>query len=93
MNGGGFMHGGCVMAFADFTLFAIADDILKERYAVTAAFNAEFLGPSRPGDLMEGTGEIVKDTRSMIFVRAIITANGEPVMSVSGVLKKTGSRT
>ena len=27
MNGGGFMHGGCVMTFADFCLFVIARDV------------------------------------------------------------------
>ena len=30
MNGGGFMHGGCLMTFADFALFAIATDELAD---------------------------------------------------------------
>ena len=28
MNGAGFMHGGCLLTFADFALFAIATDCL-----------------------------------------------------------------
>jgi len=27
MNGGGFMHGGCFLTFADFACFAIAHDV------------------------------------------------------------------
>ena len=41
MNGLGFMHGGCMMTFADFSLFAIADDHLdEETSAVTVSKQA-----------------------------------------------------
>lgn len=51
MNGGGFMHGGCMMTFADYSLFAISWAHLKDVRAVTVSLNGEFLGPARPGDL------------------------------------------
>ena len=95
MNGGMFMHGGCVMTFADFCLFAIANDVLRESHSVTATFNGEFVGTARPGDLVEGRGEVVKAGRSMVFVRGIISnasAGGAPMMSFSAVLKKTTRR-
>lgn len=92
MNGGLFMHGGCVMTFADFCLFVIARDVIDGSRTVTATFNGEFVGTARIGQLVECTGDVVKAGRSMVFVRGIITCEGEPVMSFSSVLKKTGTR-
>ena len=92
MNGGGFLHGGCVMTFADFCLFAIARDELTEHHAVTATFNGEFVGTAHPGDLVECTGEVVKAAKSLVFVRGIISCKGEPVMSFSATLKKRAKR-
>jgi uncharacterized protein (TIGR00369 family) len=95
MNGGGFMHGGCVMTFADFALFVIARDAILGSMTVTATFNCELVGTAREGDLVECRGEVVKAGRSMVFVRGLITnasAGGEPMASFSSVLKKTPRR-
>ena len=92
MNGGGFMHGGCVMTFADFALFVIAREDTQGVGSVTATFNCELVGTARQGDLVECVGEVVKAGRSMVFVRGIISnasAGGEPMASFSSVLKKT----
>ena len=88
MNGGLFLHGGCVMTFADFSLFVIARDVLQNSHSVTATFNGEFVGTAHIGDLVECRGEVVKAGRSMIFVRGLITCGDETVMSFSSVLKK-----
>jgi acyl-coenzyme A thioesterase PaaI-like protein len=96
MNGGMFMHGGCVMTFADFSLFWIAGDAIAGVRSVTATFNGEFVGSCGIGDIVECTGEVVKAGRSMVFLRGIISnasAGGEPMMSFSSVLKKTPRRT
>ena len=92
MNGGLFLHGGCVMTFADFCLFVIARDVIDGSKTVTATFNGEFVGTAGIGKLVECTGDVVKAGRSMVFVRGIISCEGEPVMSFSSVLKKTGTR-
>jgi acyl-coenzyme A thioesterase PaaI-like protein len=96
MNGGLFMHGGCVMTFADFALFVIARAAIAGTPTVTATFNCELVGTAREGDLVECRGEVVKAGRSMVFVRGIISnasAGGEPIASFSSVLKKTRPRT
>ena len=96
MNGGGFMHGGCVMTFADFALFVIAKHAINGQASVTATFNCELVGTAREGELVECRGEVVKAGRSMVFVRGLITnasAGGEPMASFSSVLKKTTPRT
>ncbi len=92
MNGGGFLHGGCAMTFADFALFVIARDVIDGSRTVTATFNGELVGTAHEGDLIECTGEVVKAGRSMVFVRGLITTGGEPVMNFSSVLKKMGPR-
>jgi acyl-coenzyme A thioesterase PaaI-like protein len=89
MNGGGFLHGGCVMTFADYALFVIAGEVIQGGMSVTATFNGEFVGTAHVGDLVECTGEVVKAGKSMVFLRGIIESGGEPVMSFSAVLKKT----
>ena len=92
LNGGGFLHGGCAMTFADFALFVIARDVIDGSKTVTATFNGELVGTARAGQLVECRGDVVKAGRSMVFVRGLITCEGEPVMRFSSVLKKTTMR-
>lgn len=87
MNAGGFMHGGCVMTFADSCLFMIARPALKGRYGVTATLNGEFTGSAHVGDLVEGSGEIVKAGGSLVFVRGLVSNGGEPMLNFSGIIK------
>lgn len=87
-NGGGNVHGGALLTFADFSLFMIASAILPEFHGVTATLNAEFVGAARPDRLLTARGDVVKAGRSLIFVRGVIDDEGEAVMSFSGVIKK-----
>ena len=92
LNGAGFMHGGCLMTFADYALFEIAREALGDQRGVTATFSSEFVGAVSEGQFVACTGEVVKAGRSLIFVRALVTADDEPVLSFSGVIKKVGPR-
>ncbi|MEO8114415.1 MAG: PaaI family thioesterase [Phenylobacterium sp.] len=93
MNGGEFMHGGCVMTFADYAIFVIGREALADSHNVTATFDGQFVGTARVGDLVECTGEVVKAGRSMVFLRGLITNGAEPMMNFSAVIKKTKPRT
>lgn len=92
MNAAGAMHGGCILTFADQSLFAIAYRSLEGVPAVTASLNGDFIGPVQVGDLVECTGEVLRAGRSLVFVRGLIETGGEPVMAFSGVLKKVPPR-
>lgn len=92
MNGSGAMHGGALMTFADYTLFFVCKETLADAPAVTAACNCEFVSAVGAGDLVEGTGEVVKAGRSMIFVRGTLSVRGEPVVAFSAVVKRSGGR-
>ena len=88
MNGGGVMHGGCLMTFADFALFAIANKEMDGGYGLTVAFTSEFLDGPKVGEWVEARGEVLRAGRSLVFVRGIVTADGRPCLNFSGTLKK-----
>lgn len=93
MNLGGSVHGGCLMTFADFALFAIAaDDIGEGGYGVTVAFTSEFLVGAKQGQLIEARGEVLRAGGSLIFVRGLVTADGTPCLNFSATLKKITPR-
>ena len=88
MNGGGHMHGGCMATFADYALFMIADEALKDVGSVTASLNCEFVDGAQEGELIEARGEVVRAGGSMVFVRGLITASGRPITNFSAIIKK-----
>ena len=93
MNGGGFMHGGMLMAFADFALFVIAHDELRDSHSVTLSCQTDFLAGSTPiGEVVYADGEVTRATRSLIFVRGQ-TYVGDTILSTfTAILKKTKPR-
>ncbi|MGD9980764.1 MAG: PaaI family thioesterase [Hyphomonadaceae bacterium] len=92
LNGGGTIHGGALMSFADFALFAIAYKALAGGHAVTLTCNSEFIGAGTLEGAVEAEGEVIRDTRSVIFVRGLVTQASRPLLSFSGTLKKIARR-
>ena len=88
MNGGGVMHGGCLMTFADYALFCIADEELQGTGSVTASMNCEFIDAARIGDLVEASGEVVRAGRSLVFIRGMVTTSGKPLLNFSAIVKR-----
>jgi acyl-coenzyme A thioesterase PaaI-like protein len=92
MNGGGFMHGGCLMTFADYALFCIATDDLGDGGSVTASLNGEFIGSAGVGDLIEATGEVIRAGGSLVFIRGLVSTSGRPLLNFSAIIKKVRRR-
>ncbi|MAW91144.1 MAG: thioesterase [Altererythrobacter sp.] len=92
MNGAGFMHGGCLMTFADSALFTIATDALAGSHGVTMHLAGDFLDPARCGQLIEARGEVVRAGGKTIYVVGKITADGQPVLSFNGIIRKITRR-
>ena len=88
LNGGGTIHGGALMSFADFALFAIAHNELAGSPAVTVTCNSEFLSAGDLSGPVEAHGEVLRSTRSLIFVRGLVTQASRPLLAFSGTLKK-----
>jgi uncharacterized protein (TIGR00369 family) len=92
MNGGGFLHGGCLMTFADAALFTIAREEMHDSFGVTMHLSGDFLAAARPGQFVEARGEVTRGGGKTIFVRGIATADGTPILSFTGIIRKTGNR-
>lgn len=92
MNGGGFMHGGCLMTFADGALFSIARKELEGFHAVTLHLSGDFLAQVEVGQLVEARGEVVRGGGKTIFVAGVVTADGVPALRFDGIVRKLNRR-
>ncbi|MDG5748517.1 PaaI family thioesterase [Qipengyuania sp. XHP0207] len=88
MNGAGSMHGGCMMTFADFALFTIAQEELGENFGVTINLSGDFLGGISVGQMVEARGEVTRGGGKTIFVRGLVTGDGTPALSFTGIIRK-----
>lgn len=95
LNGGGFLHGGALMTFADYALFCIGMDVL-DGPAVTVSFNAEFTSSADAGGIVEARGEVVRNTGSMVFLRGqVYTLVGDEtriLLNFSGIVKRVRTK-
>ncbi len=87
-NQAGIVHGGALLTLADMALFNICFCALGPFKAVTVTLNSEFMAPGPIGAFIEATGETVKTGKSLLFVRGLVAAKGETLMSFSGTLKR-----
>jgi uncharacterized protein (TIGR00369 family) len=92
MNGGGFMHGGCMVTFADYAIFMIAEAELEGAGSVTASLTADFVDSAREGELIECRGDVVRATGSMVFLRGIVSAETRPLLNFTAIIKKLRRR-
>ena len=92
LNAHGVVHGGMIMSFVDFALFATAQEALQKTRAVTITCNTELVGEARAGALLEARAEVVRETGSLVFLQGRITQLGAAVASFSGALKKLRNR-
>ena len=90
-NGMETTDGGCLMTFADFSLFAFASRELGTVPAVTVSFSAEFIGAAKVGELIEAEGEVVRAGRSLIFLRGTLHCDGRPLVTYAGIVKRDRS--
>ena len=88
INGGDTIHGGLLMTFADFTLFAIAQDALDTGFGVTISLNGEFIAAGKLDDFVEAKGRVVRSTRSLILVQGEIVVGETTLFTFSGIIKK-----
>lgn len=84
----GSLHGGYLMAFIDQALFVITRPVLGPGDAVTLTCNTEFLGAAVPGKPLDATGEILRETGRLLFMRGLVTQDGSPVCAFSATLRK-----
>lgn len=89
-NPRGVVHGGMLMTFMDNLLAHVVTRAVGDARKATMSLSCDFVAPARPGQRIEGAGEVTRVTRSMVFARGAITADGATVATGSGVWKLLG---
>jgi uncharacterized protein (TIGR00369 family) len=82
------IHGGILMSLADYTLCLGANGGLESESVVTVSCNSEFIAPASQGDLILGTGEVVRSGGSIVFMRCVLKVEDTVVLVSSGVIKR-----
>ena len=86
----GQCHPGMLTAFADHVLGTLARAAVAEAGGAgvaTVSLNCDFIGTVAAGETVVGTAQIIRRTRSMVFVAGLLHASGRTVLSANGIWK------
>lgn len=87
-NPGEVCHGGMLMTFADMLLgMTVSVATGGRKFLPTVNLSGDFVGPAPIGSWVEGKGRLLRTTRNLGYGDALITADGEPCLRVSGIMK------
>ena len=78
------------MTFADLALGQAVWDATDRVPSVTINMQTQFLKPARVGDMVEVLPELIRKTRSLIFMRGDFKVNGKTIFSASSIWKLLG---
>jgi len=87
VNMRGVLHGGMLMTFADLALGAAVWDATDNAPCVTLNMQTQFLKSARAGDVVEVLPQMVRRTRSLVFMRGDFTVAGDVVMTANSIWK------
>lgn len=91
LNPEGVVHGGVLLAFADYVIYrAIGDVVGHQLKFATIQLNTQFLAAAKAGELLLGRGRILRQTRSVIFAEGELYTAARPIMKASGIWKVIG---
>jgi acyl-coenzyme A thioesterase PaaI-like protein len=81
VNATGACHGGAMATFSDMQIAAIVRSglIASERHLPTVSLSIDYIAPAPFGAWLEAKVTLIKETRTLIFTQALITADGQPV--------------
>ena len=89
MNMGGSIHGGAVMSFIDMAMFAGGRCAgMNEGHYVTLDLTTHFIARGKPGEPLDAHVELIRQTRSLVFMQGVVRQGGDPCYSFTGTLKR-----
>ncbi len=85
----GLVHGGALLSLVDVTMWDICQREIGAEFllAATITMNVEFASSAKVGDFVQGTGQLVKRGRNILFVRGLVKSEEKIVLSFSGTMK------
>ncbi|MFB9970897.1 PaaI family thioesterase [Pseudoroseomonas cervicalis] len=90
-NGRAIVHGGLLVTLADNALGMTVWEATGRQPAVTMQLNTHFLATAQPGDFIEARAEILRRTRSVVFVRGVLSVGDRPILAADGIWKLLNS--
>lgn len=91
LNARGVVHGGLIASLADQALGMAVWDALGHHPCATVQLNVQYVAAGREGDFLTVRSEVIRTTRSVVFVRGLVNAGELTVAMADGVWKKLGS--
>jgi uncharacterized protein (TIGR00369 family) len=87
LNRSGNLHGGMLMTFADQSMAMTARQAIGGKRHATIELNTQFIGTVRLGQFVEAHAEVVRATRSVVFMEVKMFVGGRIVVSANGIWK------
>jgi acyl-coenzyme A thioesterase PaaI-like protein len=60
---------------------------MASRFLPTVSLQVDYMGSAALGAWVQGEAQILRTTRNLLFGQALVTADGEPALRVSGIFK------
>ncbi len=82
-------HGGMMATFCDM-LLPLSAHMLSDvgnRFLPTINLQIDYLAASPLGAWVQGEAQVLRTTRSLVFMQGLVHADGTPVARVSGIFK------
>jgi uncharacterized protein (TIGR00369 family) len=86
----GILHGGMMATFCDMLLPISAHELspeLARRFLPTIQLQVDYLGACPLGAWVQGEAQLLRHTRSLVFMQGLVTADGDNAARVSGIFK------
>ena len=87
LNRAGNLHGGMLMTFADQSMAMTARQATGVKRHATIELNTQFIGSVQLGQFVEAHAEVVRATRSVVFMEVKMFVEGRIVVSANGIWK------
>jgi uncharacterized protein (TIGR00369 family) len=90
INRRGVVHGGMLMAFADQALGIAAWEANGRQAQATIQLDTHFVSPVHVGEFVRAKCQVVRRTRSLLFMSGICQVGPRVVLTATGIWKLVG---
>ena len=87
LNAAGITHGGYLSALVDAGAGTAAHRSAESAPCVTISLDLKFIGSSKAGDEIIGNVEILKKTKTLVFLFCELKCNNKIITSATGIWK------
>jgi uncharacterized protein (TIGR00369 family) len=88
------LHGGTILSLIDVAMFSTSrlNNLIEAGTSVTLDMSVQFIGAGKPDRPLDAVGQVLKETRRLIFLRGTVEQADELVAAWSGTVRKPTAR-